>query len=146
MSENIKKKIEEIMHSYYYDLRLNCARASLDALSEIFNVEICDQVRDAAIGLHGAGGKRDQCGLVEGPLMFIGIYFTQKKVSKETIIQYCYDFAVAFENEFGSIMCRDLRPQGFSPDQPPAMCGDLTCRTVWFSYNFIKSLPEADKV
>lgn len=29
---------------------------------------------DAALGMHGAGGYRAQCGLVEGALMFIGIW------------------------------------------------------------------------
>jgi len=140
MSETIKNLIQERVYAYYHELGLNCARVSLDALCDIFDVELCDQVKDATIGLHGAGGHRDQCGLVEGPLMFIGIYFAQKNVPKETIIKYCYDFAVSFINEFGSLLCFTLRPQGFSADQPPAMCGDLTCRTIWHSYNFIKNI------
>ncbi len=51
----------------------------------------------SAAGLHGAGGYRAQCGLVEGTLMFIGVYFHVMGKTENEIVSACYDFAAAFE-------------------------------------------------
>ncbi len=140
MNEKIKNQIQDRVHKYYYDHDLNCARTSLYILSEIFEVELTSQVKDAAIGLHGAGGFRAQCGLVEGALMFIGIYFSDQNMNKDEIVSHCYDFGEAFSHEFGSLKCYNLRPQGFNIDDEPHMCEDLSWRAVCFTYDFIKNI------
>jgi len=65
--------VQQRVHEYYWRDDANCATTTLKILSETLAVEVCDQVIDAALGMHGAGGYRAQCGLVEGALMFLGI-------------------------------------------------------------------------
>ena len=133
MREAIAKRVHEL----YWEADVNCARAALICLSECFAITIEPQTFQAAAGLHGAGGYRAQCGLVEGTLMFIGVYLhTLGKTDGETAA-VCCEFASAFEQAFGSLRCRELRPTGFSAQDPPHMCENLTCRAIGFAYQYM---------
>ncbi len=133
----MKELIKNRVHSYYWGDDLNCAETTLKTLSEIFHVELQPQVLDAAIGMHGAGKFGAQCGLVEGSLMFISILGKQKNIEKEKIIALCYDFADRFEERFKSLRCKDLRPQGFRPNDPPHLCEGKSKFVINFSAEFI---------
>ena len=74
MSEYIEKEV----HHLYYDYDENCARTSLKCLSHLFAFPVSEDVLSAATGMHGAGYYGAQCGLVEGTLMFIGLYGNKK--------------------------------------------------------------------
>ncbi|MCC8049804.1 MAG: C-GCAxxG-C-C family protein [Clostridiales bacterium] len=135
-----REYIQHKVHKLYYRYDMNCARTSLTCLSELFQFPIRKDVYTAALGMHGAGGYRAQCGLVEGTLMFIGLYFSASYMDEKEIVQICYHFAEEFEQEFGSLRCRELRPSGFSENDPPHMCEALTCRAIEFSYLFIRNI------
>ena len=133
-----EKYIAHTVHHEYYDLDTNCAGVTLKCLSHLFEYEIGPQTFAASLGMHGAGGYRAQCGLVEGGLMFLGLYLSSLGWSRAEIIKACYRYGEAFEKEFGALTCRELRPQGFAEDQPPHMCEGLTNRAVYFAYTFIR--------
>ena len=135
--------IAQRVHTYYWDHDWNCAVTTLRVLSEHFDLPLCEHVLDAALGLHGAGGYRAQCGLVEGALMFIGLIGKRENQPDEQIVQTCYDYAQAFEARFGSLLCRELRPEGFSPDNPHHLCEPLTGQAIVFDIQFIDALAEA---
>lgn len=130
--------IKERVHELYWKHDINCARTTLTCLCELFHVNLEEQTFNAAIGLHGAGGFRAQCGLVEGTIMFIGIYFNQKGKSDTDIASLCYQFANEFTQKYGSLKCYDLRPNGFTENDPPHACEKLTSETIEFSSKFIK--------
>ena len=71
--------------------------------------------------------------------MFIGIYYSQLGKNEETIVSVCYNYAEAFTQRFGSLSCYHLRPNGFTDNDPPHMCENLTCEAVSFAYEFIKN-------
>lgn len=135
--------IAQTVHALYYGQDLNCARTTMHCLSHLLHVPIEPQTVIAAVGMHGAGGYRAQCGLVEGALMFLGIYFAAQGRKESEAVAACRRFAERFEQEFGALRCRELRPQGFSPEDPPHMCENLTCRAIFFSYQFLISEAEA---
>jgi C_GCAxxG_C_C family probable redox protein len=110
---------------------------TLKVLGEIFSIEIQPQVFDAAIGLPGAGRFGAQCGLVEGSLMFIGIYGNTRGFEHEQIVALCNKFASTFQQRFSSLQCKDLRPQGFKPENPPHLCEGRTKKVIIFSAQFI---------
>ena len=99
MNEYITNRV----HDLYWKEDINCARTALVCLSELFEITIEPQTIRSAVGLHGAGGYRAQCGLVEGTLMFIGIYLHGLGKSEDEIVAACYNFASAFEKAFGSL-------------------------------------------
>ena len=130
--------IKERVHELYWEYDINCARTLLICLCELFHVNLEEQTLNSAIGLHGAGGFRAQCGLVEGSLMFIGIYFSQKGKSDSEIASLCYQFANDFTQKYDSLKCYDLRPNGFNENDPPHACEKLTCEIIEFSRDFME--------
>jgi C_GCAxxG_C_C family probable redox protein len=132
-----RQLVEQRVHHAYWDQEWNCAETTLRVLAEVFDVVLDRQVLDAALGMHGAGGFRAQCGLVEGALMFIGIHGKAHGLTADEIAEMCYNFAEAFEQRFESLLCRELRPEGFAPDNPPHLCEDLTRRAMLFDIQFI---------
>lgn len=143
--EFVKRRVAEC----YWRDDVNCATTNLRTLSEVFQVELSAQLRDAAIGMHGAGKYGAQCGLVEGCLMFIGVLGRRSGIPDSTIVSWCNDFAGQFEHRFGSLLCSALRPLGFKPGNLPHLCEKLTCEAISFSIDFITkylSEYEASKV
>lgn len=132
--------VEQRVREYYWIEELSCTTATLRILSEIYDVELSQQVLDSVLGMHGAGKYGAQCGLVEGALLFIGIFGRARRILDGRIVAACHQFAQAFEERFGSLSCRELRPQGFSPELPPHLCADLTCRSVGFAADFVQKM------
>lgn len=132
--------IKERVHELYWKQDINCARTMLICLCELFDIYIEKQTLNSAIGLHGAGGFRAQCGLVEGALMFIGIYFSDKGKAEADIASICYQYAAEFTQRFGSLKCYDLHPDGFSENDPPHACEEITRVAIEFTKEFIKKL------
>ena len=128
--------INERVHAYYWKEDFSCIITTLKVLSEIFHVEFHPQVLEAAYGLN-AGRLGSQCGLVEGALMFIGIYGQQKALTSQEITQLGRNFSSDFQQKFGSVLCKELRPQGFRPENPPHLCENITKCAVEFSVEFI---------
>ena len=132
-----RQLVHDRVHGAYWHEDWNCAETTLRILSEVLDVTPHPQVLDAAVGMHGAGGYRAQCGLVEGALMFIGLFGRAHSIPHDAIARTCRHFAEAFEERFGSLLCRDLRPEGFSPDNPPHVCEELTRQAVLFDIAFL---------
>lgn len=132
----VSKRVE----NYYRKQHLNCAQTSLLILAEKFEIKLNPQILDGATGLNGAGQYRAQCGLVEGVLMFLGIYLHTLKVDEKEIQHNCNSFAAQFENKFGSLSCRDLRPNGFRLSDPPHLCENLSKESIKFAIGFVSGL------
>ena len=124
------------VHDYYWNQDLNCANTSLKILSELFQTPLDPQIDIATFGLN-AGRLRSQCGLVEGSLLFMGIYGIKKGLEPVTIKELCEKFSSAFQEEFGSLLCSTLRPEGFSKNNPPHLCENRTKMAINFSAKFI---------
>jgi C_GCAxxG_C_C family probable redox protein len=125
----------------YYEI-FNCATTMIKILSELFGITLCSQVLDSAIGMHGGGRFQAQCGLVEGSLMFIGILGRGRGLADEMIVASCYNFANQFQLHFGSLVCKDLRPQGFKPENPPHLCVELEKKAVAFTAAYIQGIAD----
>ena len=136
--EKAEEYIRREVHRLYWEHDENCARTTLRILSGLTGIAIGNQTLAAASGLHGAGGYGAQCGLVEGALMFIVHYGNRKGLERDEIVKLCHDFASEFERNFSSLRCRELRPGGFSPDDPPHLCEGLSVKAIQFSYEFLK--------
>ena len=136
---NKRAFINDKVHKLYWRENLNCATTTLKVLGKIFDFKPNSQIINSAVGLNGAGRCGAQCGLVEGVLMTIGIIGKNNALSNEFIIDQCRDFAQKFEREFGSLLCRKLRPQGFSKNNPPNLCEAITKKALLFSTNFIEN-------
>lgn len=121
----------------YLDEDIPCVPTVLRTLGESFELEISEQVYASCWGLNGAGNYGAQCGLVEGVLMFISLLASREGIDTLDMWQACADFASDYEQRFGSLQCRTLRPEGFHADDPPDVCEVLTVESIVFSARFI---------
>jgi hypothetical protein len=131
--------VQKRVKTHYWKNDLNCATTNLLILSEKFNVKLSDQVVDSALGMHGAGEYGAQCGLVEGTLMFLGIIGRVIGIPDNEIINSCKEFAGKFEDQYSSLLCKNLRPEGFSENNPPHLCEGLSCKAICFNIEFINN-------
>jgi cyclic pyranopterin phosphate synthase len=134
--------MREHVRRYSWKHDWNCAATTLRVLGEVFDVTLGNQVLEAALGMHGAGGYRAQCGLVGGALMFIGILGKSLDMSDEAIVQACYQCADGFDAQFGTLLCGELRPEGFDADAPPHLCEQLARDATAFTISFMSDLLE----
>lgn len=63
------------------------------ALSKLFDQNIVPPALQSAVALHGCGDHGDQCGLVEGAVMFIGIYHLERGWEKQDVAKLAYVLA-----------------------------------------------------
>lgn len=140
MNMEMREYIKQQVHQFYWKDDYNCATTVLKTLGAIYNMELSPQVIAAAKGMHGAGKYGAQCGLVEGCLMFIGIYGTHVGLEEPVVVSACYYFAEGFKEKFKGLQCRDLRPGGFQKTDPPHLCEELTKQALWFSVDYLESV------
>jgi hypothetical protein len=69
--------------------------------------------------------------------MFIGLVADREGIGTIEMWQACADFASDFEKRFGSLRCKELRPEGFNDDDPPHVCEVLTVESIVFSARFV---------
>ena len=132
-----EKQVAAAVHRHYWQEDINCARTMLAILAALDGRPVPAAVMKAAVGMHGAGGFGAQCGLVEGALMYIGLAADNAGLSEETAVETCREYAAAFADRFGSLLCRELRPEGFGPDNPPHLCEGRTVAAVVFAIEFL---------
>ncbi len=60
---SMKERIKNRVHELYWNDDINCARTAIICLSELFETAAEPQTIWSAVGLHGAGGYRAQCGM-----------------------------------------------------------------------------------
>jgi hypothetical protein len=117
----------------------------LRVLGAVTGQVIHEQVFAAATGMHGAGRYGAQCGLVEGGLMFLGLWGREMGKTQGWITEACNAYAQGFERRFGSLLCRELRPQGFIDGQPPHMCEELSVDAASWAVKWVGRFSEQEK-
>ena len=137
----VDRKIMEQMRDHvqesYFGHDYNCAHTMLTALAQFFETDLSPQLINAAQGMHGAGKFGAQCGLVEGTLMFLGVYYMDRGYDRYEVEKICNHFAQSFTAKYKSLECRELRPGGFNDDDPPHLCAGLTLDAILFAREFI---------
>lgn len=134
LEELVAARIETM----YHDQSLGCAHATLKILAEALDTELSRQVYDSSVGMLGGGGHYGaQCGLVQGALMFAGVLGARQGLDEETLDKHCFDLLAGAERELGSLVCREIRPEGFAEDNPPNICEPRSVTSiVWVARFF----------
>ncbi len=107
-------------------------------LEEVYKIPLNDQVFKSAFGMNGAGRFGAQCGLVEGMIMFLGIWSSLQGISYGQIQELCNSFAKKFEESFGSLLCARLRPEAeASARDPDHACEELKVKAILMDLAFL---------
>ena len=107
-------------------------------LAEVRNVKLDKQVLKAALGMNGAGRYGGQCGLVEGMIMFLGIWGDLKGFPDGQIQMICRSYADKFDKTFGDLTCGSLRPEAEAAAEDPAhACRELKVKALLMDLAFL---------
>ncbi len=132
--KEVKNKIREL----YWEKQGNCAHAMLHCLGELMQIELDAQVFASVAGLHGAEKLGAHCGLALAGQMFIAIYDRQANRDEASVIAHCTRYAEVFRNTFTTLVCRELRLNGYRSTDPRHCCEQLTCDAITVTYNFLQ--------
>jgi hypothetical protein len=126
------------VENMYHDLDLSCVHTTLRILEEVFDTPIAPETYDASAGMLGGGGCfGGQCGLIQGGIIFISLLCARGGLDEDTLKQHCYDYSALTVKELGSLLCREIRPEGFSDDNPPNLCEPRTVQNITATVRFV---------
>jgi len=112
LEEDILNQLEQKAGDYL-EMSGNCAQSSLLALQEQFHLGDVSTLKAVTAMLGGIALRGETCGAVTGGLMAIGLACGREKLDdSEGLIRAlgpARRFCREFENEFGSLMCRDIQ-------------------------------------
>ncbi len=105
------KEVEELTIKFFNG-GFNCAESSLLSVTESLGIKN-DLIPKIATGFGGGFGRTSQiCGAVSGAVIAIGIKFGRNDIkdleSKDITYDKVRSFMKKFEDEFKSIVCKDL--------------------------------------
>lgn len=132
--------IHKKVHQLYWDDDENCAVTTVLVLSEKYGIAIQEQIKDGLISMPGLGKNGLTCGIVVGSLLFHGILAKEKEFRKDVAKQQAEMLVVGFKEKFGSELCSNLRPEGFSVTNPPHLCEKFTVEALEYVINFIDNI------
>lgn len=134
----MEPEIARQVHTYYWENDYSCAEVTLRILEQLYPAGVDETLLAATFGLN-AGRCGLQCGLVEGALLFLGLYGRKKGLPDDALKALCRTYCGAFSARFGSLLCRELRPEGFGSQNPPHLCETRTVEAVAFSAEFVRA-------
>lgn len=109
--------LKDIFEKYYYDMNYNCAETMIRAANEYYDLGLHD--RDMiAFGGFGAGMQTgNTCGAVLAAVSVLSMkYIEQKAHESKDIKPVTTQLIRELNKRFGSILCKDIKPQSFQPD------------------------------
>ena len=97
--------------THYMEISNNCAQSSFLALSEQFGLGNDDMVK-ALTPIPGIAERGETCGAVTGALLALGLVYGKNNISDwqgyRDSLKPANEFCDRFEQELGSLMCRNI--------------------------------------
>ena len=109
--------LKDLYSKYYYEGNYNCAETILRAGNEYYGLGLHD--RDMiSFGGFGAGIQTgDTCGAVLAGVGILSMKYIEAKAHESADIKPVVKKLMrAFRDQYGSVLCKDIKPQSFKPE------------------------------
>ncbi len=109
--------LKDICEKYYFDQNYNCAETLIRAANEYYSLGLHD--RDMImLGVYGGGIQTgNTCGAVLAAAAVLSMKYVDKKAHESSDIRpVTTDLIREFNKKYGSILCKDIKPQSFDPE------------------------------
>ena len=109
--------LKDLYAKYYYEGNYNCAETIIRAGNEYYDLGLHD--RDMiALGGFGAGMQSgNTCGAVLAGISILSMKYIEKKAHESNDIKPVTIMLIKrFNQKYGSVLCKDIKPQSFKPD------------------------------
>lgn len=109
--------LKDLLGKYYFDQNYNCAETIIRAGNEYYNLGLHD--RDMImVAAYGAGIQSgNTCGAVLAGASILSMKYVEAKAHEsEDIRPVVVNMMRKFNAEYGSTLCKDIKPQSFKPE------------------------------
>ena len=109
--------LKDIYEKYYYEQNYNCAETMIRAADEYYDLGLHD--RDMImLGGYGAGIQTgNTCGAILAAVSVLSIRYVEQKAHESGDIKPVTTMLIRkFNEKYGSILCKDIKPQSFEPE------------------------------
>lgn len=109
--------LKDLLGKYYFEGNYNCAETILRAGNDYYNLGLYD--RDMImVAAYGAGIQTGStCGAVLAGASILSMKYVEAKAHESEDIRPVVNKLIkSFNNEYSSILCKDIKPQSFKPE------------------------------
>lgn len=123
-----KIMLKDLLPKYYFDQNYNCAETILRAANEYYDLGLHDKDM-ILVGAYGAGIQSgNTCGAVLSVVAVLSLKYVEAKAHEsEDIRPVVQKMMRKFNEKYGSILCKDIKPQSFKPEYRCQMTIETSC-------------------
>ena len=123
-----KIMLKDLLPKYYFDQNYNCAETILRAANEYYDLGLHDKDM-ILVGAYGAGIQSgNTCGAVLSVAAILSLKYVEAKAHEsEDIRPVVQKMMRKFNEKYGSILCKDIKPQSFKPEYRCQMTIETSC-------------------
>lgn len=106
--------LKEDLSTYYFDRNYNCAESLLRAANDYYDLGLDDNALKL-VGSYGAGMQTgNTCGAILAASAVLSLMYIDEKAHESDDIKPVMEILMKhFEEEFGSTLCSNIKPQCF---------------------------------
>ena len=109
--------LKDVYKKYYFDMNYNCAETIIRAGNEYYDLGLHDRDMIAFGGFGGGIQTGNTCGAILSAVSVLSMKYIEKNAHESRDIKPVTTALLKeFDNRFGSILCKDIKPQSFKPD------------------------------
>ena len=109
--------LKDVYKKYYFDMNYNCAETIIRAGNEYYDLGLHDRDMIAFGGFGGGIQTGNTCGAILSAVSVLSMKYIEKNAHESRDIKpVTIALLKEFDNRFGSILCKDIKPQSFKPD------------------------------
>ena len=120
--------LKDLLPKYYFEQNYNCAETILRAANEYYDLGLHDKDM-ILVGAYGAGIQSgNTCGAVLSVAAVLSLKYVEAKAHEsEDIRPVVQKMMRKFNEKYGSILCKDIKPQSFKPEYRCQMTIETSC-------------------
>ena len=109
--------LKDLVGKYYLDQNYNCAESVLRAGNEYYDLGLHDRDMIVAAAYGGGIQSGNTCGAVLAGAGILSMkYVEQKSHDSKDIRPVVLKLIQQFNKTYGSVLCKDIKPQSFKPE------------------------------
>ena len=123
--------LKDYIAKYYFEQNYNCAETILRAANEYYDLKLHD--RDMImVGAYGAGIQSgNTCGAVLSAAAILSMKYVEAKAHESDDIRPVVQKMLRkFNEKYGSVLCKDIKPQSFKPEYRCKVTVETACDII----------------
>ncbi len=106
--------LKDIFEKYYFEMNYNCAETMIRAGNEYYGLGLHDRDMIMLGGYGGGMQTGNTCGAILAAVSILSMKYVEAKAHESTDIKPVTTALIReFNKQYGSILCKDIKPQSF---------------------------------